>query len=332
MIFKSAQEASTRAVWMDLLRGFAILLVIFNHAILFTTFSDVEPPLLAVKLNMVLAPLRMPLMVFLSGLLLASALSKSPKAYLSGKVRRLLYPFTIWCLIIIGVEGGLSVLSGGGFPFIFLVEAFYNPIAHTWFLYYLFIFYLVALLTKRIPPVLLGVTSSLVTAVVPDDFQRFFLLFAFFMFGAAASNNRARFDRVLKSRTTLWIAAVLSLGLVAAAVLGTALRYEAKSVPLVFAGILVSIRIAMSAQHVRWFSSLMIIGKNSLVYYIAHWYGVLCGVKAGQILLDSSPLAMLTMGTAGGLCAGILFHYCYEKMPLAKAMFEWPGKRRTVVA
>ena len=107
---------------MDVLRGTSILLVVFNHAILFASALPTGSPEVAWALNQVFAPIRMPLMVFLSGLLVAPSLARGWRQYLRGKARRVLYPYLVWSAIALvllylwdirdGLVGGVAPAGG----------------------------------------------------------------------------------------------------------------------------------------------------------------------------------------------------------------------------
>ncbi len=317
---------NTRQHWIDLLRGTSILLVIVNHAVLFTEREVGAAPDLAAALNTILAPVRMPLMVFLSGLFLARALQKPPKLYLLGKVRRVLYPFLLWSLGIIIIGGLLKVAAGGTFPYSELVRNFYAPVAHTWFLYYLFIYYVLALILKRFPPLLVAGSLLLICAVTPV-IERFFLLMAFFMLGKWAADNAKIFERIMASRVVLAISSAFVVGLALLAFRGVEVRYEAVSAPLVAAGIVVLIRIARAIQGFAWLQPLRVIGRESIVYYLGHWYGALMGVRFA-VSLDWDPWLMVASGACGGLLTAMACHAAYAKLPFARALFAWPAAPR----
>ena len=76
-----------RLLWMDRLRGVAIVAVIVLHAELSARGASGQELPLVHTLNGALAPYRMPMLVALSGMLLTPALGKPWRTYLSGKVR-----------------------------------------------------------------------------------------------------------------------------------------------------------------------------------------------------------------------------------------------------
>ena len=79
------KPSAARMQWMDLLRGLAVLLVVVLHAASHGG-AEVEGWTLV---NRHLTPFRMPLLMFLSGMLLHRSLAKPLPVYLWGKVAAL---------------------------------------------------------------------------------------------------------------------------------------------------------------------------------------------------------------------------------------------------
>ena len=76
------KEVENRYAWMDSLRGAAIILVIHFHVTEnISKYSDA--PQILVDLTNLIAPLRMPILVFLSGLLVSKSILKGQKKYFS---------------------------------------------------------------------------------------------------------------------------------------------------------------------------------------------------------------------------------------------------------
>ena len=95
--------------WMSC-AGTSIVLVVFNHAILFANSSTGSPPL-AWALNEVFAPIRMPLMVFLSGLLVAPSLARGRAALHARKAAARAVPVLVWSAIALAAACGLGTCA-----------------------------------------------------------------------------------------------------------------------------------------------------------------------------------------------------------------------------
>lgn len=310
---------------MDLLRGVSILLVTFNHAILFTG-KDLPVPELAIQLNDIAAPIRMPLLCFLSGLLVSASLAKGTRTYLDGKVRRLLYPYLVWSLIIIAIHY-LAVFKTGvpSQPWWF-VQILYNPLSHLWFLYDLFIFYVIALVARRVNPLWIALGALILCAVVPDyNFRRFFILLSAFMVGKWAADNRSVFEDLLANTAVRGVAIAVSVGTVVLAFIGVDLRYAAASAPFVAAGIVVAI---LAARPITWppvTRPLTYIGRNSLIFYLVHWHVTIQTVELTS-RFGNAWLSILT-GTVCGVLAGFIVCWLIRVIPPVGLLFSPPDRR-----
>jgi len=174
---------------MDTLRGAAVVAVVVMHAELaVVSATGRELPLLH-ALNAVLGPVRMPLLVFLSGLLVPRSLAKGLRNHLRGKLVHILWPYAVWSLLDVA-HVQLDALSWGQpLRWELLGQLLYDPHTYLWFLAYLFVFHLVAgllpapLRTAAVPPVFL-------LAAHVDPFgsaHKFLWLLGFFLLGDAAA-------------------------------------------------------------------------------------------------------------------------------------------------
>ena len=131
------KPSAARMQWMDLLRGLAVLLVVVLHAASHGG-AEVEGWTLV---NRHLTPFRMPLLMFLSGMLLHRSLAKPLPVYLWGKVAAIVWPLVLWLLLY-----GFLVRGGFGWPETG-VDYWLNG-DYLWFLMSLSLCYLTASLLK----------------------------------------------------------------------------------------------------------------------------------------------------------------------------------------
>src|SRR5690606_791284 len=97
-------RAGRRLDWMDFLRGLSILLVVLHHSTQIVSERVDELPEVFVFISNFFAPYRMPMLMFLSGLLVAGSLQRPAGEYLWGKVRRILWPIIVWTLIYVSAN------------------------------------------------------------------------------------------------------------------------------------------------------------------------------------------------------------------------------------
>ena len=312
---------------MDLLRGISIILVTFNHAILFTADNSVPVPHTLDVLNEVFAPVRMPLMVFLSGLLVAPSLARGAKAYLRGKFRRVLWPYLAWSVIVLGAVYASQIRNGDDIRWSDLSRLLYDPLAHLWFLYDLFAFYMIALLTKSISPLWISGCALMMATLTSDyDVRRFFVLLVFFMAGSWASSYRDQWQRLLDSRLATMVAAAGGGCVVVAALLGGGLRYEAWAVPLVAAGIALAIMAARPVAVADVARPVRYIGQNSLIFYLTHWYATSFGVQLAARW--DNGWATVLFGTLAGIFGSALLCFVARAVAPVNWLFEAPNNHQ----
>ncbi|MGC5225245.1 acyltransferase family protein [Micromonospora sp. DT81.3] len=322
----------SRFEWMDVLRGWSIVLVVFNHAILFASSLPVGSPEIAWVLNQLFAPVRMPLMVFLSGLLVAPSLARGWKRYLGGKARRVLYPYIVWSAIALvmlyfwdirdGLVGGVEPHAATAWE---PLRVLYDPLEHLWFLYDLFLFYVIALVVTRISPLWIAAASLVAAAVVPDfSSRRFLFLLVFFMLGVWMSQHPGVLNRVLAPRWVVWACAAVSLGTVVAIGLGIGLRYAAVSAPFAAAGIGLAIIAARQLEGADVLRPVRFVGRDSLVYYLVHWWPTSLGVALGAAT-GNGWIAILT-GMGMGLLASTGVAWLIRACPPVNWLFSAPQR------
>jgi len=193
-----------RLGWMDTVRGAAVIGVIVMHAEL-EVVSTTGGALPAVHtLNEWLGPVRMPLLVFLSGLLVPRSLARGAGAHLQGKVVHILWPYLVWGLLDathVLVDAGVR---GDPLPWELVGQLFHDPHTYLWFLGYLFVFH-VAVTPLPATARTIGVPLVFWAAgQVPVDTSadKFLTLFGWFLVGDLAARWLAGRVPARVARTT----------------------------------------------------------------------------------------------------------------------------------
>jgi len=258
-------EKRERQLWMDLLRGLAILLVIAFHAVtILERHAYAVPPLLR-DFNQLFVLYRMPTLVFLSGLLLPASFGKGVLAYLTGKGRRILWPLLVWSLVysvIVGppVDGPVQLLR------------YLSGQSYLWFLTFILLYYLAAVPLRRIPPLIVAAAAFGIAVLAPDgskNGERLFFLMAFFFLGAWAGAHWEPWMRVVRARKALLAWVVVAGASAAAVALG--LRYGPVHVLPALAFIVAVSAVAWRQQGNRRLAPLIFVGRNSLIFYVSHF-------------------------------------------------------------
>src|SRR5215216_5994597 len=126
-----------RLEWVDYLRGIAIVLVVYRHALLGIERSDVSVPAFLNDANMIFYSFRMPLFFLLSGIFISRSLVKRSFQQLVGiKFEKLLYPYLVWSILQITLQILLSDITNSKRSVLDYTYIFYQPrhIDQFWYL------------------------------------------------------------------------------------------------------------------------------------------------------------------------------------------------------
>ncbi|MGO1550271.1 MAG: acyltransferase family protein [Nesterenkonia sp.] len=291
--------------WMDMLRGIAVLLVVVLHGadIPYLNGNGVEE---WAQVNRYLEPFRMPLLMFLSGMLLPRSLAKPLRLYAWGKVAAILWPLLLWILLF-----GLFIYRGG-----IASPAFWRSGGdYLWFLTALTICYLIGvglkpLVRSRWAFILaaLGLFAAMLLTRQFTDIDlsiatRTLYNGAFFFLGAACVRAVPRWIRAHG-------AVVLVLGIIAVVIsymgaddrwLRTGTLY---AVPGSVIGIAVAIWLASRVRSGLLLTFLAWVGRSSIVVYIVHFPAAVLTHRLMNFL-DADPFTHTIMCTTVALTVSV---------------------------
>jgi fucose 4-O-acetylase-like acetyltransferase len=331
---RNALERHNRRIgWMDVLRGLAILLVILHHSTQIVEYRVGELPEFFTFVSAFFAPFRMPMLMFLSGLLVAGSLTRPTGEYVWGKVRRILWPIVVWTLIYNAMQ---FVVDGGGFDVLSL--EFWN--SYLWFMQFVLAYYLIALLIRWLPVWMLIVLPLAGAFLVTDPdlelLQRFLYLMPFFFLGALIEKY---WDQYASGLSVRW-AAILCVIPLAIAVYsglddlwarnagdesGGGLWYTPWAAVPAMLGILILVRVAAIIPELRWLAPVRFVGRYSLIYYTSHypvfaalgWLAAKAGLAQPTVALIVIFLATVAVATVFALLG--------RRMPVS-LLFELPKR------
>ncbi|MGO2519436.1 MAG: acyltransferase family protein [Microbacterium sp.] len=334
------ERHNRRITWMDVLRGLSILLVILHHTTQIVAYRIGDVPEFFDFVSAFFAPYRMPMLMFLSGLLVAGSLKAPTGNYIWGKVRRILWPIVVWTLVYAAAE---VLADPGQAKYMPWELGFWNT--YLWFMQFIFAYYIIALLIRWIPIWVMMAAPFVAAFLIPSDLellQRFFYLMPFFFLGAFIEKYWNTYAKLLSAR---W-AAILVIIPIAVAVYsglddiwvraagderGGGLWYEPWAAIPAMLGILILVRLATSIPELRWLAPVRFVGRYSLIYYVSHYpvFAALgwLAMKAGL----SNPGLGLVVIFIFTVAISTVFALLGHRMPVS-LLFElprrmWPARK-----
>jgi fucose 4-O-acetylase-like acetyltransferase len=320
--------APSRTEWIDMARGFAEVSVVTFHILQAMDNAGLTPEGLFDWWTPVGDMIRMPLMMFVAGLFVEYSLRKGPKAYFTGKMQRVVWPFLVWS----HVYSIYWYIRPSAFDQRTLSEVLMTvitPGSHLWFLQSLIVYYVLAyFLLKRGLWTTLAI-SAVALAIIPffemEEIRRLPYLFLFFVFGIG-------FNRILRAEGFPFgpvVGCVLIALAIATPVLITDTfgfsKYYLVAIPASIIGVAACLQISRFLVHVpgvNWLLTLF--GTFSLEIYCAH---VIFSSMTRQVLVrllhwDSFwPIFLLC--TTAGLFMPIVMALVLRRFGL-DVFFEWP--------
>jgi fucose 4-O-acetylase-like acetyltransferase len=322
---------SQRLRWMDVLRGSAILLVMLSHST--RLLADAVPGAALVGwLDDFFEPYRMPTLMFLSGMLLPVALRKPLGTYYLGKVRRLLWPYVVWVLILAAVGGAPGPLTE---------PRTWYATSYLWYIFFLLCYFAVAPLVRLVPwYVVLAVAVALVVVSTPMDpavdarTKQLLYLGAFFILGHLVAGSSGMVRALTAPPRAAAVALVLA-GLVPGVVAVTTDLPAAEGAFALLSLLGVAAAVVLAASAVRAGGTRFVewVGRNSIVFYAVHFPFLLLMVPLVEATGRSYPgvtgAALVAAAFAVALAVGCAFTWLRERTVVAW-LFEWPRRRTGV--
>ncbi len=320
-----------RLEWLDLARGFGVILVVLGHVLsgLIRAGQFPDGPL-GDWTEYALYTFHMPLFFFLTGLNVPYSLQRGPRPFLAVKAWTIAYPYVLWSLL----QGGLILTMGHDVNLPLsatdLAAIWYRPIGQFWFLYALMLCHLAVVLvpSRRLLAGLSGLglvvfCFSSMRSGVPQVLHDL----PFYVAGLYAHGLTRRPVRHVAAGWA--VAAALWCGFVLAVALGgRASGFAAQgfaSLPACVLGIAGTLLVCRLLDgRLRWLAA---VGVMSMTIYVLHILAG-SGIRMAMMRLHAphDPWLFLGMGVLAGVTLPMLAHAALARLHLLAplGLAAWP--------
>jgi len=302
----------SRIDWVDIAKGFCILLVVMMHATLGVEKATGEPTLLKGFIEWA-KPFRMPDFFLISGLFLACRIDRPWRGYLDSKVAYFAYFYVIWLTIQFAMKApGMIAADGAEATLLAYLTGLVQPWGTLWFIYMLAVFFVTAKLLNEAPKALVWSAAAMIYFAAPHTgwllVDEFAARFVFFYTGYWAAPMIFRFaGTVAKSPLALVIAALVAWAAVNGLLVANGLAF-AKGLDLwvSYAGVAAVVAFSVILIPTWPGRALAYCGRNSIKIYLA--FPLFMGparvvaLKLGSIIPDwAAALISMSAGVIGAL-------------------------------
>ncbi len=335
-----------RLAWVDYLRGIAIILVVYRHALLGIEKSNIPVSLYLEDANMIFYSFRMPLFFILSGIFISRTLKrKKVKEIVFSKFETLFYPYLVWTFLQISLQIIFGYFTNANRGLIDYTYIFYQPrrLDQFWYLPALFNSTLVYLFfkTKVKIPNGFNLMLGLLFYYASPYFQKISMIsdamefYVFLALGDFISEMffEKRVQDFFKKRTTLLVSSVFfmasqlyylqhNIGLrtlitdVHEIQQNSFKHFLDQTLFLVVAliGCITITNIAFLLEKKGYLKFLRVLGYHSLQIYVMHvMITSFIRMSMPRILGIDNPIVMLLMGIVFGTLLPIIFYNSFIK-------------------
>lgn len=347
--------------WVDYLRGIAIVLVVYRHALLGIERSSVEVPRLLNDANMIFYSFRMPLFFLLSGIFISRSLSKRSFHDLVGiKFEKLLYPYLVWAFLQVTLQIALSDITNSKRTLIDYTHILYQPrhLDQFWYLAALFNASVLFLLFKKMGAkswmqILIGMAFYIIFPYFTkismlSDWMEFYIFFAL---GDALSQfffrpSTQAFFRNPRSLLMIFpvfiVSQVFYLNYVISKGLDTDnthtltyaflnnVSYQAWFLLIALIGCASMFMVAFRLQSLKILSFLRLLGYHSLYIYVMHVIvAAFTRIMLMKVFGLTNPLILLFLTILAGVTVPIVVYNLLIRNNVLWFLFSYKRKEKT---
>ena len=306
----------SRINWVDYAKGICIILVVLMHSTLGVEKAAGAESWLHGFITWA-KPFRMPDFFLISGLFLASRIDLKWREYFDSKVLHFAYFYILWMSIQFAFKAyGLHLSAGATSVLQDYALGFIEPFGTLWFIYMLAVFFVVAKLTRNLPPLfvfavaaVLQIASIQTGYLLVDEFAaRFVYFFAGYWLASNVFYFAAKVNELPAPTIFVW--------LVIWGVFNTYMVYKnfaqlaGISLALGFVGAGAVISTGVFLSKLNFAKPIRYAGENSIVIYLAFF--VFMAFTRGlllkfELISNLGVVALLT--TAAGIGGSVMLFW-----------------------
>jgi uncharacterized membrane protein YcfT len=300
--------ARERIDWVDYAKGFCIVMVVMMHSTLGVEAAAGREGFMHALVAFA-KPFRMPDFFLISGLFLRLVIDRDWRTYVDRKVVHFAYFYVLWMTIQFAFKAPAFAAEHGALDTArFYLESFVEPFGTLWFIYLLPIFFVVAKVTRAVPPLAIWLAAAALEIApietgwtVIDEFASRFVYFytgyvlARHVFALAAKAQA----RPLQAIVILLLWAVANAAFVYQGY--AELPFASLALGLIGAAAVVRISALLAKGHV--FRPLRYCGEHSLVIYLAFFLPM---AATRAVLLKTGMIADIGLVSLIVTAAGVI--------------------------
>lgn len=273
-----------RELWPDVAKGVCIVLVVLWHVVT-KHFQQVEwdtgLPISGFwgRLGELLLPLRMPLFFTISGMFAVSAVARPLGVLVRTRIAKFAYLYVVWLLIHTAIMSFTPHFDTAGAqgPWQLIEFATINP-TNLWYLYALAMYFTVARLVRRVPPIWVLTAAFLVSAAAashlltdPSNRAQVFQNLFFFLAGLYGREVLEGLAHRSNGRLVAACLTVYAASVAAMYALGAETWFGVWPVVSIFATLFGLTAAALVARRARrTTATLAFLGQRTLPIYVIH--------------------------------------------------------------
>jgi uncharacterized membrane protein YcfT len=276
------------------------------------------------QFNLFLEPFRMPVLMFLSGIMLPQSMAKTGREYFVGKVSKVAWPYVLWSLIILAASGDLSPAA--------VPRIFYDSPTYLWYLWFILVFYVLAYPLRSVPPLLIAGTGVGVSFLLTDNSRPETMAFlsAFFFIGAWCARHPREIAGITGKPWVLAVAGASAVTVGALNLAGWEVLYQGEFAWGVAGALMVVCWFFPRLAAGRVTAALEFVGRYSMVFYVAHLGPIMITLALADAIGAAGawyvlPLLLLV---GIGVPLGLAWVYSTREHVSVTLLFELPALQR----